>query len=500
MRVPGTAQAPFAPPYHFMRFRIPAISIALLIPCWWQRHIEAGDLGSHVYNAWLAQLIEKGQAPGLHLAHLWNNVFFDVLLLKLGNPFGLAAAEKLAVSLCVLVFFWGVFAFVAAVTERLPWMLAPAIAVLAYGYSFQMGFMNYYVSVGLACFALALLWRSSDAWGLAMAAAIGAFAFVAHPIGFLLFAGLGLYRIAERIGGWWRIVTPLSAAGALFAVHWYLAHRWSREIDWSAPPFYLMNGADQIVVYGRRYVWLAAAALAFAVARVIVEALALYRDARWRKELALILALYVLALLAAAVLPENLRSGMYAGWIGLIVSRLTTVTAIFGLCVIGFVRPQRWHLAGFAAVAAVYFAFLYQDQLWMNGMEANAESVLRRLPYGTRIIPTIAPPDDWRVTFIGHLADRACVGHCFVYSNYEAPTRQFRVRVAASGSPLVTSSEDDAEDMEGGTYEVQDTDPPLTLLYQCDVNDLRKLCLHDLVEGETTGSVGLHPPAGKPVQ
>src|SRR5436305_5040590 len=112
MRVPATAQAPFAPLKPFFRFRIPVICIALLIPCWWQRHIEAGDLGSHVYNAWLAQLIEKGQAPGLYLAHLWNNVFFDVLLLKLGNQFGLAAAEKVAVSLCVLIFFWGVFAFV----------------------------------------------------------------------------------------------------------------------------------------------------------------------------------------------------------------------------------------------------------------------------------------------------------------------------------------------------------------------------------------------------
>ncbi len=30
-----------------------AISAGLLIPCFWHRRIEAGDLGSHVYNAWL---------------------------------------------------------------------------------------------------------------------------------------------------------------------------------------------------------------------------------------------------------------------------------------------------------------------------------------------------------------------------------------------------------------------------------------------------------------
>ena len=36
-----------------------AISALLVVPCWWHRRIEAGDLASHVYNAWLAQLIEK---------------------------------------------------------------------------------------------------------------------------------------------------------------------------------------------------------------------------------------------------------------------------------------------------------------------------------------------------------------------------------------------------------------------------------------------------------
>src|SRR5262249_15271858 len=96
------------------RWRVASVSLLLLAPCWWHRHIEAGDLGSHVYNVWLAQLIAKGQAPGLYLAGRWNNVLFDVTLLHVANVIGLAAAQKVVVSGCVLVFFWGVFAFVAA--------------------------------------------------------------------------------------------------------------------------------------------------------------------------------------------------------------------------------------------------------------------------------------------------------------------------------------------------------------------------------------------------
>src|SRR6267378_61181 len=126
------------------------ISIVLLVPCFWHSRIQAGDLGSHVYNAWLAQLIERHQISGLSVARQWDNILFDVLLLHLGNLFGFVAAEKIVVSVAVLVFFWGCFSFLAEVSGRPPWNLAPYLFVLAYGYVFHMGFMNYYLSIGLA--------------------------------------------------------------------------------------------------------------------------------------------------------------------------------------------------------------------------------------------------------------------------------------------------------------------------------------------------------------
>src|SRR5450755_3970897 len=101
--------------------RIGLISAGVLVPCFWQRHIEAGDLGSHVYNAWLAQLIGQGRAPGLYLAPQWHNVLFDFVLLGVANVAGLLVAEKVAVALAVLIFFWGVFVLLVALTERVPW-------------------------------------------------------------------------------------------------------------------------------------------------------------------------------------------------------------------------------------------------------------------------------------------------------------------------------------------------------------------------------------------
>src|SRR5690348_9619742 len=68
---------------HWLRFA--AISITVLIPCFWHREIEADDLGSHLYNAWLVQLIHRARLPGVWLVHPWTNVLFDYMLSGLGG-------------------------------------------------------------------------------------------------------------------------------------------------------------------------------------------------------------------------------------------------------------------------------------------------------------------------------------------------------------------------------------------------------------------------------
>src|SRR6516225_6058890 len=136
-----------------------AVSVLLLMPCFWHSRIEAGDLGSHVYNAWLAQLIEHHQLPGLSIAFQCSNVLFDLLLLRTGNLFGFVVAEKIVVSFAVLVFFWGCFSFLARASGKTPWLLTPFLWMLAYGYAFHVGFMNYYLSLGIAFSALAVAWR-----------------------------------------------------------------------------------------------------------------------------------------------------------------------------------------------------------------------------------------------------------------------------------------------------------------------------------------------------
>ncbi len=484
-----------SPGWQFVRtnkWAILAISVAMIVPCLWHRHIEAGDLASHVYNAWLAQLIEKGQAPGLYFVHQWDNVLVDWMLVHAANLLGFAAAAKTVVSLCVLIFFWGIFALVAVANGRPPWFLAPCIAMLAYGYSFNMGFLNYYLSLGLASFGLALLWRGRRPERI-LGLFLVPFILLAHPLGLIWLFGTALYLILwTKLPKWWKLAAPTAAVGAIYVVHWYLAHQTRFPVDWVHSPFYLMNGADQLTLYGRRYATLGWAALIFGALCVLVDVAFRRRDISFWRSLRLPAELYFVAIFAVALLPENLRPSITGGWIGLLASRLTMITAILGLCLMGCLKPRKWHLAGFAVCAAVFFAFLYRDTLTLNRMEAEAERLVSPLPFGTRVMSTIWAPLDSRVSFIGHFVDRACIHRCFSYANYEASSGQFRIRVRP-GSPVVSASDDDSEDMQAGEYEVQDEDLPVMEIYQCDEKDLTKLCIRSLAAGEKNGRLGYEP-------
>ena len=467
------------------------VSAAILIPCFWQRHIQAGDLASHVYNAWLAQLVEAGKAPGVYAVWQAKNVLFDLMLLKLGKTFGFGVAEKIAVSLCVLVFFWGAFTLISVATRKRPWLLVPGLAMLAYSYVFYMGFMNYYLSLGLACFGLAALWHG-ERRGILIAVVLAPLVLLAHPLGFLWLTAAGAYRLLwPRMRGWAEWLPPAAAIGIGLVVRWVLARHPEYLPDWPDAPFLKWNGADQFWIFRPETRYVALAMIVFVAAATLLDLLPWRRGNGNGKERRLFPEFYAVAFCLTSLLPENLRPDENAGWIGLLVTRLTLISAIFIFCWLGTLRPRKWHLLALGACAAMYFTLVYRDTRPAERMEENAEKITRDLPMGTRVVATIFEPPDFRMVAL-HVVDRACVGHCFVYSNYEASTKQFRLR-AREGSPVVVGSPDDSDDMQSGLYEVRDDDLPLKEIYQCDARDWTKLCVRDLKAGEKNGAGEIRP-------
>jgi hypothetical protein len=472
--------------------RISALSAILLIPCFWHRYIEAGDLASHTYNAWLAQLIERGQAPGLWLARQWDNVLFDILLVRLGNLVGPNLAEKIAVSFAVLIFFWGAFTLIAAMTRRVPWFLIPCLTIFTYGWTLQNGFLNYYLSLGLAFFGMALA-QGGRRWQIAMLLPLALLTWMAHPLGVVLMIGGSAYwMLAKRLGrrGQW---TLLGAAGLSVAfISLYLSSRY--EVVWSAGPLYNypynFSGVDQLVLYGTRYAIFSALFLAFILAGLASDIVLRLKTRAPLATMKIPLQIYAISLLSAISLPNVVYFPHHDIPISLLTDRLTLVTAILGCCLLGGMTPRKWHLAGFAGFAAVFFFFLYQDTGNVNRMEAQAEKYERVLPPGQRIIATIWPFSGSRI-FIHHIVDRSCAGYCFSYGNYEPSSQYFRVR-ANPGNRIVTTSSESADAIESGDYVVQPGDLPIFQIYQCNV-DMTVLCMRELASGERNGGVGLQP-------
>jgi hypothetical protein len=465
------------------------VSALLLVPCFWHKEIVSSDLGSHLYNAWLAQLIRHGQAPGLWLSPQHTNVLFDDFLSGFGAVFGLHAAEKIAVSISVLLFFWGTFALVAAATRRPPWYLAPLIALVTYGWTFHLGFFNYYLSLGLSFFALAILWRGSRReW--VLAAALAALSLVAHPLGLVWLLAAGAYvLIAERLPhrGYQLILFALASL-SLVGFHRYLWQHY--DVYPGTAPAATYNGADQLLLFGPRYKIPEFAFLAFVVLALAIDLLRRRRPPGLAATYALGVQLYLLVELSVWLLPGGIHFPPPTAALALLTERLTSVSAALLCCILGAMQPRRWHLYGSAVIALLFFTFLYQDTARVDRLEQQAIRLVSQLPPNQRVMATIEKPEGSRV-LLQHIVDRACIARCFSYGNYEPSTGLFRVR-ATPGNPYVLSSYDDSVAMENGEYTVQPEDLPAYQIYQCSLSGT-DLCIRPLEAGEDNDRTGVHP-------
>ena len=233
---------------------IPLFSTALLIPCFWQSRIQSADLSSHVYNAWLASQIHRGKAPGLWISFQSSNVLFDLILEWLVVRVGLDLAQRLAVSFSVLVFGCGAIRFVFRLAGRNWWFAAPCVAMLAYGFIFQMGFFNFYLSMGLCLWYLAIVWGSSRALRVhAMAAPLLILAWIAHPFPVVWAVATAAYvMVADRVQPRQRLLLVTIRLAALITGRYILTHRYPHT--WSLDQVTFITGADQIALFGLKYV------------------------------------------------------------------------------------------------------------------------------------------------------------------------------------------------------------------------------------------------------
>ncbi len=482
--LPGSADPPGGS-FDFIQrtpVRVAFISVLVLVPCFWQAHIQAVDLSSHLYNAWLSILIGEGKAPGLAIVSQRTNVLFDLVLTGLMRAVGPWAAEHIAVSLAVLVFFWGAFAMICAISRRRPWYTLAFIAVLAYGWTYHMGFMNFYLSLGLSCFAFSLLWKRH--WKSAVCALpLVALALVAHALPVAWLAGATAYTwLARSIPARARPILMFAAVTLLAVTRQFLMSHFATR--WESSQFISMTGADQIWIFQSKYHPLEFMLLViwFSLFLRLVK-----RESREEVLFGMPLQLCVVVGAAVLFLPGAILLPGYDHALRYISERMSLVVGVAGCALVSSVSPGRREKAAIAVLMVVFFSFLYIDARALNYVESLMEQSVAQIPPGARVISALCDQHK-DVNLLGHMLDRVCIRHCFSYANYEPSSAAFRVRVSGENS-VVVAEDHDSNALQEGRYVVKPGDLPLYQIYlHGSYLDTRLLAA-----GEVTGATCLEP-------
>jgi hypothetical protein len=435
------------------RFFAPAaVSLLLIAPVLLQKHVQAGDLASHLYNAWLVLLVKSGEPLGLEIVPQYSNVMFDWWLEALWRIGGPAFAEKAAVSVSVLLFFWGAFFLLTRLTERSAWPMAPLLATLAYSWIWFQGFFNYYLACAFSFWAIGL--AASAGRRVLLALPLLGLAALSHLLGAAVGTGFTLFALAHRrlpprYGRWLLAAAclALAIAAALLPLHLRVTWQQSRLMHLTGvTPFWLSDARYFIpmfvvICYG---VWTLLAAL---------DRKASLGFSLPAPQMAALAAAALILLPTSLDWPGTHHSLNFIDW------RLAPWLTLFFLAWLARLSSARVSLMAGLAAASVFFSFLVQDSRLLGRIEQAFHDAVRQVPARSRVVNTVTTLP-LGINPLLHPIDRACIGHCFSYGNYEPATAQFRLR-SRPGAAAAMASMRDVSALHHGQYVVKPGDLPL---------------------------------------
>jgi hypothetical protein len=133
---------------------------------------------------------------------------------------------------------------------------------------------------------------------------------------------------------------------------------------------------------------------------------------------------------------------------------------------------------GIAAIA--FFVWSWRDERALDLFEDQVEVATGKLVGLPRVVLGVNQAVT-RGDPIGHSMDRACIGRCFSYANYEPSSGHFRVRLVGP-SPQVAGF-DDVAAIGKGQYRVKERDTPLWVIEACGASR-EALCSRELRAGD----------------
>jgi hypothetical protein len=360
----------------------------------------------------------------------------------------------------------------------LTWACSLLVLAVSYGYIFRFGFLNFYLSTGLSALAVAAWgkhpWRKVLS-GLSLAvAAIGN----PMPPGYVL-ACLLYCQVIKRMPE--DLVRP-----ALFCcVVWFaslgravpriLHAAWSPEqVIGSNAPIRLF-GFDQLWVYGSEYRILAWMTFCVAVVGVVTRIRDIYKYLQQP-----LIHLLLLNAVVIAMFPDAIQTSEAAAPISFITDRVSLFSCII-VCVLVARLPNRhWQQFAYGAAAIVFFLLTLRQDVQLSVITRELETAVDAIPHQSRVLALITTPE-LRLNPLGHAIDRACMGHCFSFGNYEPASKHFRLK-AVTENPITFASPAEIAQLEHGSYTVKQDDTPTYAVCSCE--NATTMCAVELKVGQ----------------
>lgn len=412
-----------------------ALTVLMLAPCFWLPQIQSADLSSHLYNAWLTTLVERGELDGLYLVPQFTNFLFDWMLAMLLPAVGKGTAGRIAVSICVVVLFTGGLALFHAATGRIPWHIAGSLGILCYGFVYHMGLFNFYLSLGCCVWGLAIVWSRRFISRL-LAIPFLLVAFMAHPFPVLWFLAVAAFLAAARGFGpnhqFWLVVGCV-----FFLLGLRLAVQLTLRSVWEPRQLLLTTGADQSLIFDSQYIWLA---VLWAAWWIYLTVTLVVRDGWTKIGTSVPFLLVCLNGLGIFLIPTRILPPGYDTAFILVAERMSLPQGILVCLLLASLPSSIWRVGVQSALAAAFFIMMYQSESKLALLESQVERAILKLPRGSRVLSGLCWPES-RFNVAYHLLDRACIGHCFSYGNFEPASGQFQLRANHGNRYVIASME-----------------------------------------------------------
>ncbi len=455
------------------------VGVLLLIPCFWQPYIPAGDLSTHVYNAWLTGEVQSGAVDGFTIASQWINTLGDRMLAFLLPRLGPDLAEQVVAAIAIETFFWGMFTLISAANPRRPWSFMPILAVISYGWIFHMGFLNFFLSAGICLFVLALLWTPKP-WRLGLAAVLLILALAAHPMPPLWAVSIAAYLLLfQKTPEAFRLFLPVAVTALMILGGYVLwtqlpaSYVWDYLISLDIPAF--ITGAHQVLLFDEKYL-IPAGGFFFLWVWMLIDRVD--RGGMLQDPAAHI---WMLHLPALFVLPASIQFPGYEHSATFIPHRIAMWTAVMFLVMAAQASRRTGVTRMTGIIAAAFFSFLFVDYQAFNRVEQQLEVLFQDLTIQDRAVATVID-QGVRINALGHVADRACIGHCMSYANYEPVTGQFRIQ-KDPGNTWVAPDMQTMQQVEQGAYVVLPEAAPIYAACACP-DQPTLFCLREFTAGQ----------------